>query len=169
MELSLPSSRFKKSYIEAQREFRQENLDRDIDFTQLKSRFDYYVQLKLLQRQGKCLPPGFVPITEFWAVDKKHFLGRVVLRHHLNEALEKFGGHIGYEIRPSERQKGYGKQALALVLPEAKKIGLSKVLITCDDNNLGSIKIIESNGGLLQDRLQMEGRVTLTRRYWIEL
>jgi predicted acetyltransferase len=169
MELVLPDSRFKKSYIAAQRELRAEGAAQDIDFDRLKFRFEHFVQMKLLQRQGQCLPAGFVPATEFWMAEGTHFLGRVVLRHYLNSSLELFGGHIGYEVRPTERRKGYARQGLALALPEARKLGLTEVLITCDDDNLGSIRVIESNGGVLIDRVQIDGRPALTRRYRILL
>jgi predicted acetyltransferase len=169
MELSLPDSKFKKSYIAAQRELRAEGAAKDIDFDRLKLRFEYYVQHKILQSRGVGLAKGHVPYTEYWITEGRHFLGRISLRHCLNESLERFGGHIGYEIRPSERKKGYGKKALALVLIEARKRGLREVLITCDDDNLGSIRIIEANRGKLIDKVQNPERATRTRRYRILL
>jgi len=97
----------------------------------------------------------------------ERLVGVLKLRHYLNEFLEKHGGHIGYGIRPSERRKGYGDKILQLALPEAKKLGLEKVLLTCNDDNLGSISIIEKSGGILQDKIESGGK--LTRRYWINL
>lgn len=169
MQLSLPDSRYKKSYIEAQRELRAEGAAEHIDFERLKLRFDYYVQHLILQSRGVGLAKGMVPFTEYWIVKDRHFIGRITLRHHLNASLENLGGHIGYEIRPTERRKGYGRQALAMLLPLAKDFGLNEVLITCNDDNVGSIRIIEANGGVLQDRVQNADRPMPTRRYKITL
>ena len=76
-------------------------------------------------------------------------------------------GHIGYKIRPSERRKGYGKLICRLAIGEARKLGIGDILITCDDDNIGSRKIIEANGGQLQDIID-NNRAALTRRYWIK-
>ena len=90
------------------------------------------------------------------------------IRHELNEYLEKFGGHIGYGIAPSERKKGYGKIQLKLGLEKAKKIGLKKVLITCDDNNIGSAKTIEACGGIYNDTLA-DAEANRIKRYFVEV
>lgn len=169
MELALPDIRFQKSYIQAQREFRAEGRAVDINFDELKLHFPSFVQRKLKQRDGLGLPKGFVPCSEFWMIEEQRFVGRIVLRHHLNEALGKFGGHIGYEVRPTERRKGFAQQAVAMVFPEARARGLAEVLITCDDDNLGSIKVIERNHGRLVDKIQIKGREVLTRRYLVSV
>ena len=86
--------------------------------------------------------------------------------------LRKFGGHIGYEIRYSEIRKGYGTKMLAMALPYCKNVlHLDKVMITCDDDNFGSQKVIENNGGILEDKVinRLDRGTILTRRYWIEL
>jgi len=77
-------------------------------------------------------------------------------------------GIIGYYIRPSQRRKGYGSLILALSLDKAKQLGLKKVLVTCNDDNVASIKIIERNGGKLADKVKAGFSKVLTRRYWIE-
>ena len=108
-----------------------------------------------------------VPASRFWLIGAENrYLGDVDVRHHLNEALGRFGGHIGYKIRPSERRKGYGKLICRLGIEEARKLGIGDILITCDDDNIGSCKIIEANGGQLQDKIDND-RAVLTRRYWI--
>ena len=91
------------------------------------------------------------------------------LRPELTPALEIQGGHIGYDVPPSVRRRGYGTQLLRLTLPRAREAGLSKVLLTVDSDNVASIRIIESNGG----RLEFDGYVgslgRVIRRYTIEV
>lgn len=74
-------------------------------------------------------------------------LGVVRSRHRLLPSLELEGGHIGYDIRPSARRQGHGTAILALALGRARALGLRGVLLTCDEDNLGSVRIIEDNGG----------------------
>jgi predicted acetyltransferase len=108
-----------------------------------------------------------MPATTFWLIDGPGFVGHVNVRHILVEWSRKIGGHIGFAIRPSAWKKGYGRKILALALVEAGKIGLSRALVTCDDLNLGSRKIIEANGGQLQDIEAVDGK--MVRRYWLDI
>lgn len=94
-------------------------------------------------------------------------VGMIDLRHRLNEYLAEYGGHIGYSTRPDERRKGYAKWMLAHVLSEARRLGLPRVLVTCDDDNEGSRRTIEANGGVFERTATLEDEVL--RRYWIEL
>ena len=88
------------------------------------------------------------------------------MRHRLNDSLQRFGGHVGYKIRPSCRRRGYGALICRLGIEQARLLGIGDILITCDDDNIGSARIIEANGGVLQDRIDND-RGVLTRRYWI--
>ncbi|GAA2309855.1 GNAT family N-acetyltransferase [Glycomyces scopariae] len=97
-------------------------------------------------------PAAFVPATTFWWVDGLAFLGRINIRHRLNEHLRDYGGHIGYDVRPSARRRGHATAMLAAALPVAAVLGIEKALITCDTDNTGSRKVIEANGGVLEDR-----------------
>ena len=78
-------------------------------------------------------------------------IGTSRLRPKLNERFMHVGGNIGYDVRPSYRRKGFGSEILRLTVGEAKKIGMKKVLITCNDDNIGSYKVIENNMGKLID------------------
>lgn len=133
----------------------------------VRSQPEAYVQL-LLDRRTRTAGP-MVPATEFWMIDADGYAGRLDLRHELNDKLRLFGGHIGYDVRPSRRRRGYGTLALYLGLDKAREFGLDRVLVTCDELNLPSRKIIEANGGVLEDAIETPFRSTLTCRYWIDL
>jgi len=120
------------------------------------------------------LPDGrMVPRTahvQLWLVHAYTFIGRVNIRFHLNDDLRLWGGNIGYAIRPSFRQKGFGTHILAQALPVARESGLRGVLLTCLDTNTGSIKVIEANGGMLAEIGPHPAHPEQTvRKYWIDL
>lgn len=120
--------------------------------------------------KGEDLPEGYVPCTMFWLMDGNRMIGTLSLCHRLNEHLLNEGGHIGYCVRPSERRKGYMTRFLGLGLREALKIGIDRVLITCDDDNIASARVIEKCGGVLEDKRPCAARPgVLKRRYWIDL
>ena len=93
-----------------------------------------------------------VPSTTYWLYVDDIPVGFGNLRHFLTEALSKAGGHIGYGIAPQYRGKGYGKELLSLLLMEAKKINLDKVLITIHTDNIASQKVALANGGLITEK-----------------
>jgi predicted acetyltransferase len=169
LELIRPNISYKKSFLEAVKEL--ERCDgfkypSDVGITEVT--FDKYIADFDDQSRGINLPDGFVPASLFWLVDGNKFIGRVSLRHELNDNLFQFGGHIGYLIRPSERRKGFGKEALRLGLKKAKDLGIDKVLLTCEETNEGSKKIILSNGGVLDNEITFGGSPSKLR-YWIQV
>ena len=119
--------------------------------------------------KGINLPSRIVPSDIYFLVDynSKNLLGAIDIRHYLNEYLLHYGGNIGYGIRPSERQKGYATQMLALALEECKKIGMLKALITCFKSNVASANTIIKNGGVLENEVIEYGKIK--QRYWIQL
>jgi predicted acetyltransferase len=131
--------------------------------------FNAYVQKRIDNKAGRNLPAGWVPWTEFWLIKGNKILGTSSLRHQLTPALEVFGGHIGYVIRPSQRRKGYGTEILRLTLQKAAGLQFPRVIITCDDVNIASARIIEVNGGRLKDIIWNETLKRFTRRYQIDL
>lgn len=169
MKLVRPTIIYKESYIEALGEAKNETGSIVLHCPKEGRSFEDFIQEQLNYEKGLNLPENWVPYTEFWLIDKNEFIGRVPIRHHLTEHLLKLGGHIGYYIRPSKRKMGYGKKILELALVEAKKLGLSKVLVTCDITNLGSQKIIERNKGVLENIIEIGKDKPLKRRYWITL
>ena len=110
---------------------------------------------------------GLVPATLYFLVDGSKIIGSIHFRYQLNDYLEKYGGHIGYGVRPSERRKGYGKIMLGMLLDIIRRQAYKKILVTCDDTNIASIKTIESNGGKLENVIEEDGK--MKRRYWIVL
>ena len=101
--------------------------------------------------------------------DDGKIIGSVKLRHHLTEELLRDGGNIGYGVRPSERGKGYGTVMLSLVLEEAKKLGLNRVMISCNKDNRVSAHVAIRNGGILAGEGFDEDEGKITEIYWIDL
>jgi len=119
---------------------------------------------------GINLKEGHVPSTYLWFVDGKEFIGMVNIRHQLTQNLFTYGGHIGYVIRYSEWNKGYGSKMLSLALDYCKQnLGIKKVLLTCHVDNIASKKVIESNGGILEDitEVTVDNEVFKIHKYWI--
>ena len=172
MKLVRPSTKYRDSYLVAAKEQGARPLDantNESEASQMHSDFEAYVQGLIRRAEGIGLPSGYVPDTILWLVEGDEYIGCVRIRHMLNEHLLNVGGHIGYEIRPSSRRKGYGTKVLALALPEAQKLGLGRVLLTCDETNVASRKIIEKNGGRMEDRRPNPAGGPDKLRFWIEL
>ena len=110
-----------------------------------------------------------VPDSTFFCLDEERniMVGAVNIRHWLNESLLLNGGHIGDGVRPSERRKGIATKMIALALLECRKLGIDKVLMVCDKDNIGSAKSILNNGGILENEIVVNG--TAEQRYWITL
>ncbi|MDB6186274.1 GNAT family N-acetyltransferase [Gemella haemolysans] len=116
-------------------------------------------------KKKESLTPGFVTAHTFFALDNNKIVGIINARHELNDYLLNFGGHIGYSVRKSERRKGYAKAMLSYTVDFLFSLGLEKILITCDKNNIASKRTIESCGGILENEVATEDRTTL--RYLI--
>jgi predicted acetyltransferase len=113
--------------------------------------------------RGVNMPPNYVPQTIYWLYANGRPVGYGKLRHYLNESLMKHGGHIGYIVRPTERGQGFGTRILQELLKRAQEKGIERALLTCDDVNLRSRKVIETNGG------RLENIESGSCRYWIDL
>lgn len=109
--------------------------------------------------------------TTYFTIRKRDnkIIGSIQLRHHLTEELAKYGGHVGYGIRPLERGKGYGTAQLALILAKAKELNLSRIMISCYKDNHASAKVILKNGGKLAREGYNEEKGRAIEIYWIDL
>jgi predicted acetyltransferase len=105
---------------------------------------------------------GFVPSTHLWYVDGTTFLGRLSVRHWLTGWLRDYGGHIGYDVRPSARRLGHATAMLRQALPWCARLEIDPALVTCDTTNVGSRRVIEAAGGVFESEL--DGKY----RYWIK-
>ncbi len=172
-ELVVPTSRYKQSFLQAVREVQAsgsglgDTLTWDVDH--MEADFDSVLADLRRYEPGNKLPDGFVHSEPLWLVEGETYLGRASLRHTLNARLREFGGHIGYEIRPSARRQGHGRTILRLTLGRALELGLERVLVTCDTDNLGSRGVIEDNGGVLEGEFVLDYHPKPVRRYWITL
>ena len=115
------------------------------------------------------VPKGLVPSSTYLAVREKdnYIVGMIDIRHYLNEYLTQVGGHIGYGVRKTERNKGYAKQMLKLALEKCRDLKIKKVLITCDEDNIASEKVILSANAKLEDIRNVDGENK--KRFWIDL
>lgn len=130
--------------------------------------FDEWLELVLSIEKNK-LSRDNVHASTFFSIRRtdSKIIGSIQLRHFLTPELEKHGGHIGYGIRPTERRKGYGKQQLLLVIDEARKMQIPKVMISCDKDNIASSKTAISVGGLLTDENTYKNKEQ--QIYWINV
>ena len=115
------------------------------------------------------VPKGLVPSSTYLGVREKdnYIVGMIDIRHYLNEYLTQVGGNIGYGVRKTERNKGYAKQMLKLALEKCKELKIKKVLITCDEDNIASEKVILSANAKLEDIRNVDGENK--KRFWIDL
>jgi len=132
--------------------------------------YDGYLRRLRDNAAGRNLPAGRVSDSHFWLVRGQRILGTVRIRHELTPELSVVGGHIGYDVRPSERGKGYACRMLGLALDEARRLGLRRVLLTCGKANAASAAVIRRNGGRLENEVSSPDNTgELMQRYWIEL
>lgn len=126
--------------------------------------FDYYLNHLEIKEEVD----GKVPDSTFFCldIDRDIFVGAVNVRHYCTEEMLINAGHIGDGIRPSERRKGYATAMIGLALKEAKALGIDRVLMCCDKENIGSAKSIMKNGGVLENEVVVNG--VTEQRYWIE-
>jgi len=160
-------------------QFRQEVLDSDFDdknqfagcgsLASSNSSEEWIKTCSLRKSENTCLGTGtIVPSHMFLAIriSDNRIVGIIDLRHHINHPiLGTWGGHCGYTVRPSERHKGYAKEMLKLNIFNARQLGITKMLVTCDSSNIASEKVILANNGVFESNIEVDGNVI--KRFWI--
>jgi predicted acetyltransferase len=152
------------SFLAALAEFQAEGRLTELDAESLRDAgcfANYVAGLHAEARSETPRPANWVPGTTLWYVDEDEFVGTLQIRHWLTDQLREVGGHIGYEVRPSARRRGHATRMLALALPIAHDLGIDPALVTCDETNVASRKVIEANGG------QPATTIPPKLRYWI--
>lgn len=172
LKLVLPSKKYASAYLKALNAFAKEknNVAKGPDRVRiLHSVKDFPQFMKVFneERKGISIPNNRVPATLYLAVVGNKVVGRVHIRHRLNKGLKIVGGHIGYSVVPSERRKGYATQMLHLALQKTKKMGIKKALVTCDETNIASKKVIEKNGGVFYKKVKNPDKPVMTLQYWL--
>ena len=156
-------------------DYRQEMLDAgsSMDGTGslkvMENPYDYITKCRNYEKK-ETLPEGRVIATQFLFIRKSDskIVGMIQVRHYFNEYLEKYSGHIGYSVRPSERRKGYAKTMLKMALPFCNSIGLEKVLITCNEDKEGSERTIRANGGEFESIIFEPTEGVNLKRFWVK-
>lgn len=170
IKLILPNLNFKNEIEEYKNEFilNGDSMDGCAGLGNIES-FEEWIQILKDNSNISTVREGFVPSSTYMAIRESdnRIVGMIDIRHFLNDYLEKFGGHIGYSVRKSERQKGYAKKMLELALEKCKELNINRVLLTCSKDNIPSMKTILSQGGILENEI-LEGE-RITCRYWIDL
>ncbi|WP_158641361.1 GNAT family N-acetyltransferase [Amycolatopsis eburnea] len=165
MTLADPGPRYHRSFLDALREYHREGLHTDLDPRLLADRSRFLRWLDEVREAGvhgtAPLERDRVPHRILWWIEGDEYLGRARLNLRLNDELAEFGGHIGYDIRPSARGRGHATALLRAVLRVAGEAGIENALLTCAPGNHASRRVIERNGGVLADT-SAAGRL----RYW---
>ncbi|MGL6261941.1 GNAT family N-acetyltransferase [Vibrio sp. WXL210] len=170
MELVSPSLEFEHAFADFYDDFALFDAENAAHYFAGKRDFANYVQRLTDEAKGINLREGYVPCSHFWLVGAdKRMRGVIRIRHSIaNEFLSLEAGHIGYDIAPSYRGKGQGKLMLKLALPKAKELGIRDALVTADEDNLASRKVIEANGGQFEKIVMGKVFPNLLARYWIK-
>lgn len=167
-----PSSEYASQIMEYRQEFLDagDSMDGCGPLRRIEDPYEY-IKTCAEYEDPRTVPSHLVPATQFFFVRKSdnRLVGMIQVRHCFNDYLEKYAGHIGYSVRPSERRRGYAKEMLKMTLPFCREMGLGKVLITCADGNVGSEKTILANGGAYEFTVHEPSSDRNLKRFWIIL
>ena len=168
LKLVFPTISHKEAAISYKQEFLDNGEMKIYGGGGLNREASYELWLEKIKADLKRDSEGFVPATTYFAFVGDELVGTIQIRHRLNDYLYQRGGHIGYSVAPSKRQKGYATEMLRLALKKCQALGMEKVLITCDKDNMASAATILTNHGVLENEVpDDQGRII--QRYWIEI
>lgn len=169
MKLIPPSLALKEAFLNFYQDLVHYDVENSHYYSQCAANFSGYVQSLIDESNGINLRDGYVPCSHFWLVDESQsVLGVIRVRHNIStEHLRLEAGHIGYDIAPSYRNRGYGKKMLELALPKALHLGITNALVTADEDNTASRKVIEANGGRLDNIVVGKVFPYPLARYWV--
>ncbi|MBO7573663.1 MAG: GNAT family N-acetyltransferase [Bacilli bacterium] len=167
-----PSIAYKEQILDMVKEWAHYNATHPTDpsprsiFNKDYSNFEKY--LDEFKQEEINPQPGFVPATTYFALDKERdvIVGAIQIRHFLNEHLRNSGGHIGDGVRPSERRKGYATEMIHHALKICKEMGIDRMMISCNESNIGSKKSILNNGGIFERTVSEDDEKL--EIYWID-
>ncbi|MDA0149594.1 GNAT family N-acetyltransferase [Vibrio sp. LaRot3] len=171
MELVVPSPNYQHAFEQFYFDYVKNDPVNGECYAECMSNFSAYVRSLLDEAQGINLKPTYVPCSHHWFINPQgQIVGVIRVRHNIdNTFLSQEGGHIGYDIAPSQRGQGYGKAMLAAVLPELKSLDISRALITADEDNIASRRVIEANGGQLDNVIFGATFQCQLARYWVSI
>lgn len=167
-----PNIDYKESYLEALQEYHKEGRYTYQNIGELNADFEAFIK-QLRAEKGYPHQPYQdwvepVPETVVWLVKDKSYIGTVDIRHRLNWHLEKWGGHVHFNIRPSMRGKGFGSKILQKAIPIVNYLGIDRALITVKPEDNAAIRIVEACGGEFEDETVATDKFPAMRRYWID-
>jgi predicted acetyltransferase len=166
-----PDVIYKDSFIEAIKEFHAEGRYLFLNITDLEKDFEGFI--KNINSKKKHLHKPFqdwadpVPESIVWMVKEHKFIGSLTVRHRLNWHLEKWGGHLNFIIRPSMRNKGFGKKLLQKAIPAVAHLGIEKALLTVAPENNIAVRVIEFCGGKLENETSATDKFPARKRFWL--
>jgi len=166
-----PTEELRKAYVSFLKDFRSAGEPRAAGGGgDVGDDFGAFVRTLRDNARGVGLAEGQVSAGTYWLVrNDGEILGTANFRHELTAHMLHEGGHIGYSVRPSQRRKGYATRMLAMVLAKCRARGLGRVLVTCDRDNVASARVIQKNGGVLENEVVSTETGKIKQRYWIEL
>jgi len=165
-----PSIKWEQQYQAMVREFLETEEPYFNNFPLALENFSAFITELKDEAAGLNLPPGISPQNTYWTVRNENVLvGEIRLRPTISPPFELQAGHIGYNIRPSERLKGYATQQLTLVLNEARKYKLKRVMLPVSKGNIGSERVIQKNGGYMEGQSKDKETGQINLHYWINL
>lgn len=162
----LPSFDLRDAFLRMLDDYAQYEPENGEFYSLAKTDYAGYVDRLDKDEKGIDLPEGIVQCSHRWLVVGEDVVGVVRVRHHIDTPLLYYTGHIGYDIAPSFRRRGYGLRALVEGLNHCRELGITQVLVCADAENPPSWRVIERGGGVLENEIWSDHWDCLVRRYW---